>query len=88
MDEKHLEKILKALANKRRLSILKYLKSKPRASVGTIAGAIKLSFKSTSKHLSVLANVELLEKEQVGLTVYYKVKRSHASLQQQLRSIL
>ncbi len=51
--ERELEKQLKALANRRRLAILKYLKSKREASVGDIAEEINLSFKSTSKHLAV-----------------------------------
>lgn len=88
MNEKELEKVLKALANKRRLSIIKYLKLKSRATVGTIATEIKLSFKSTSKHLNLLANVDLLEKEQVGLLVYYKTIGSGKSIQQKLISIL
>jgi len=64
MSEKELEKVLKALANKRRLAILKFIKKSNRASVGEIAGAIKLSFKATSKHLLILSNVDILEKEQ------------------------
>ena len=40
-DIKELERKLKALANKRRLAILKYLKEDGRASVGDIAGEIK-----------------------------------------------
>ena len=51
---KELERILKALANKRRLSILIYLKRHPEATVGEIASSIRLSLTSTSKHLSIL----------------------------------
>lgn len=71
MKEKEVERILKALANKRRLAIIKYLRSNRRASVGDIAEAIKLSFKATSKHLLILDHVDLVEKEQIGLTVIY-----------------
>ena len=71
MTEKELEKILKALANKRRLAILKFIKKSGRVSVGEIAGAIKLSFKATSKHLMILSNADILEKEQVSLTMLY-----------------
>jgi DNA-binding transcriptional ArsR family regulator len=74
--EKELEKILKALANKRRLSILKFIKKTDRASVGEIAGAIKLSFKATSKHLMILSNADILEKEQVSLTVLYSLPKN------------
>ncbi len=70
---KEYEKILKALANKRRLEILKYLKSEKKASVGDIAEKINLSFKSTSRHLSVLLSIDLVENEQKGLSVFYSL---------------
>ena len=68
---RELEKVLKALANRRRLAFLKYLKFHKRASVGELAAAIKLSFKATSKHLGVLKVVDIVESEQVGVEVFY-----------------
>ena len=76
MTEKELEKVLKALANRRRLAILKYLKGRHQASVGEIAGAIKLSFRATSKHLAILSAVDILDKEQHGLQIYYRLADS------------
>lgn len=73
---KDLEKTLKALANRRRLAILKYLKRKKEATVGDIAGEIKLSFKSTSRHLGILSGADLVEKEQRSLEVYYRLASS------------
>lgn len=73
MAEKELEKILKALANRRRLAILNYLKSRRQASVGEIAGAIKLSFRATSKHLIILSAADILDKEQQNLQVFYSI---------------
>lgn len=71
MKEKELERVFKALANKRRLAILIFLKKKKKANVGEIAEAIKLSFRSTSKHLSMLISAGILEKEQLGLFSFY-----------------
>lgn len=68
-----LERNLKALANKRRLAILKYLKRTGKSSVGDIAGEIGLSFKATSRHLGVLTNAGILEKEQEGLTMWHSI---------------
>jgi DNA-binding transcriptional ArsR family regulator len=68
-----LEKILKALANKRRLAIVKYLKKEKEAKVGDISSEIKLSFKATSKHLGILYAVDIVEKEQRGLEMYYSL---------------
>lgn len=73
MDERELEKMLKALANKRRILILKILKKRKRISMGNMAKEIKLSFRSTSKHFSILYAVDLVEKEQDGLTMYYSL---------------
>jgi DNA-binding transcriptional ArsR family regulator len=68
---KQIEKILKALANRRRLAIVKYLKRVREATVGEIAEEIKLSFKATSKHLGVLASADIVEKEQRSLQMWY-----------------
>ncbi len=68
---KEFEKQYKALANSRRLLIVKFLKTRNRASVGQIAKEIKLRIKSTSKHLRVLAGVDFVDREQQSLQVYY-----------------
>jgi DNA-binding transcriptional ArsR family regulator len=73
MEIKSLEKILKVLANKRRLAIICYLKKKSEARVGDIADAINLSFTSTSKHLIQLFNADILDKNQKNLEVWYKL---------------
>ncbi|KKT40472.1 MAG: ArsR family transcriptional regulator [Candidatus Giovannonibacteria bacterium GW2011_GWA2_44_13b] len=72
---KNLEKLLKALANKRRLEILKSLKKEPgdELSVGEIAEKIKLSFKATSRHLRILFEADILDKEQRNIQVFYHI---------------
>jgi len=72
-DVKSLEKILKTLANKRRLAIICYLRRQKNAKVGDISKAINLSFTSTSKHLIRLFNADILEKEQKNLEMWYKL---------------
>lgn len=62
--EKEFERVLKALANKRRLAIVVYLKHKKEAAVTDIAEHLNLSFKATSKHISILVAAGILEKEQ------------------------
>ncbi len=61
---KKLERTLKALANKRRFAILRFLKKEKEATVGYIAGEMSLSFKATSKHIGILAAADIVEKEQ------------------------
>ena len=76
---REIEKVLKVLANKRRLAIILYLKKKKELKVGDIADEIKISFKATSKHLSMLFNADILEREQRGLQMWYKLshKQNH-----------
>jgi DNA-binding transcriptional ArsR family regulator len=88
MTEKELEKILKALANKRRILILKFIKKSGRAPVGEISGAIKLSFKATSKHLMILSNADILEKEQISLAMYYFLPKDNHQIVSKLLSII
>ena len=71
MEINQAEKILKALANRRRLKIVKYLYQNKKATVTELAGHLKLSFKSTSKHLSVLKAANIIDSEQVSLTKHY-----------------
>ena len=66
-----LEKTLKAVANRRRLAILEFLKTEKEAPVGDIASKIKLSFRSTSKHLAILSSLDILEKTQKSSQVFY-----------------
>ncbi len=86
--ERELEKQLKALANRRRLAILKYLKSKREASVGEIAEEINLSFKSTSKHLAVLAVLDIVERDQRSLQMFYRLAASHSAAVRHILSLL
>jgi DNA-binding transcriptional ArsR family regulator len=73
MKEKEMERLLKALANRRRLAIVQYIRKNKEASVGEIASAIRLSLKATSKHLSVLARADMLEREQKSVQGYYRI---------------
>mgnify|MGYP001584867057 FL=1 len=61
------------MANQRRLAIVRYLKKEKDATVGDIASNIKLSFKATSKHLAILHGADIVEKEQKGLQMFYKL---------------
>ena len=85
---KELEKNLKALANRRRLAILKYLKENHEAPVGDIAAEINLSFKSTSRHLGVLAAADIVEKNQQSSQVFYRIASPSKSAARYIVSIL
>jgi DNA-binding transcriptional ArsR family regulator len=76
----HAERILKALANRRRLAILGLLEKRGELSVAEIASGIKLSFKATSKHLLILAHVDIVDRRQESLTVFYRLAKPVAPL--------
>ena len=73
MHAKEAEKIYKALANRRRLAIIKLLSIKGKLRVSDIAEEIDLSFKATSKHLQILKSAGFIESEQVILEQYYSL---------------
>ena len=76
MVQKETERILKALANKRRLAIIDLLHKEKDKSVGEIASAIKLSFKATSKHVLTLMNVDIVDKEQRSSQAFYSLNKN------------
>lgn len=79
-DLKKFERVLKGLANRRRLAILKFLNSIKEANVAQIAEVINLSFKATSKHLGILANLDILEKEQRSLEMFYRLAKEQVQI--------
>ncbi len=70
-------KLFKALANERRLMILNHLTAISPLTVGVIAKRIKLSFKSTSRHLQVLYSAGIVSREQVNLEMRYYPNRDN-----------
>lgn len=85
---KEYEKTLKALANRRRLQIIKYLKEKKTATVTDIAEHLKLSFKSTSKHLAILFGAGIVDKEQISLSMFYSVVEPLPKIAKQVISLI
>ena len=73
---KGLEKILKGLANRRRIAIVKILAKERELPVAEISRRIRLSFTSTSKHLGILHQLDIVDKRQESLTVYYRLAPS------------
>ena len=70
-DLKNLSKKFKALGNERRLKIIRELLKYKRLTVGDISNRIKLSFRSTSKHLKVLESAGFVSWKQVGTNMHY-----------------
>ena len=88
MKEKELERVLKALANRRRLAITSLLHKEKEMDVGEIANNIKLSFRATSKHLLILTNVDILEREQRSVQMFYSLNKNAPDIIKRLLKIL
>ncbi len=79
LEYKELERVLKALGNRRRLAIVAYLKRKGEASVSGVAAELKLSLKATSKHLALLAAAGILDKEQRSTNMFFWISKNAPS---------
>ena len=88
MEVKSLVRPLKALANERRLLILKELKKSRSASVGALARAIHLSLKATSKHLVLLGANDVVESRKRGTTVFYRLSLDQRAPVNQILQLL
>lgn len=64
---------LKALGEPRRVEILRFLRSGPRA-VGEIAAEVDVSQQAASQHLAVLGNAGLVEARREGTRSLYSIK--------------
>lgn len=73
MKTREITRLLKALANERRLRILKVLFEKKTLTVGEISEKINLSFRSTSRHLLLLERAGVLERKQIKTSVFYSI---------------
>lgn len=82
------ERILKAMANRRRLAIVRFLRDRHEGSVGEIAEAIRLSFRATSKHLIILTAADIVDKEQRGLQMHYRLSVDKPKLANQIINLV
>lgn len=73
MDNKELEKIFKAVASENRISILKSLHKSKELSVGDLAEATNLAFRSVSKDLAILRSADLVQYRNFNLTRRYSI---------------
>lgn len=68
-----LSRQLRVMAGRKRLEILKILCDSKERTVGDIADTIRLSLKSTSKHLQILAAAGFVEARRDRNVVYYRL---------------
>ena len=73
MSSKMITKILKALANEKRIKILKLLLFGAEMDVTEISEELKMPFRTVSRHLEKLRSADLVEFRSQGLRNYYSV---------------
>ena len=74
-----LVRLFKAVANKRRVEILRLLLTEGEKNVSEVAQRLEISFVSASRHLLQLERVGLLKNYQKSLWVYYSVNDGPSS---------
>lgn len=85
LEYKKLERIIKGIANHRRLQILNLLKCEPDLSVQEIAGKVKSDIKNISAHVSKMAIAGLVTKRYEGSLVRHKLTNRGKSILQFIR---
>ena len=70
-----LERIVKGVANHRRIEILEILGKKPEMSVAEVADKLKLNFKTTSEHIRKMAISGLLMKRSDSKSIRHKLTK-------------
>jgi len=84
MRNAELERYYRALANRKRLEIVQLLAKQGPLPVKDIAELIKLSFKSTHKHLHHLLQIGFLDKERRRNLVFYNLAQDRLALHRHL----
>jgi DNA-binding transcriptional ArsR family regulator len=67
---------LKALTHPDRIAILELLNKKERANVGEIQAHLNLEQASTSNHLRILRDQQIITAKRAGKNKYYSIKHS------------
>lgn len=73
-------KVFKAVANEKRVKILRLLLKEKELSVEEIAQRLKIGYKTVSSHLQRLINVNLVKRYQKGLFVFYSINEDKTKI--------
>ncbi|OGZ78839.1 MAG: hypothetical protein A2528_02250 [Candidatus Staskawiczbacteria bacterium RIFOXYD2_FULL_37_9] len=82
-----LERIVKGVANHRRIEILELLKETPEMSLVYISKKLHINFRTASDHIKKLAVAGFVVKRSEGLTVRHKITNKGLSVLNFLRTL-
>ena len=77
-------KVFKALANQKRLNILRLLMGDGELPVSVISKRLRISFTSASKNLLKLENVGLIKRREDNIWIYYEINQDRKYLYREL----
>ncbi len=84
---RRLERIIKGVANHRRIQILELLEESPELSLQEISETLNINFKTASEHLRRLAISGLIMKRSDGTSVRHKLTNRGSSILKFLRTL-
>lgn len=84
---RRLERIMKGVANHRRIEILMLLKKEPELSLTEITDALGINFKTASEHVRRLAIAGLVMKRHDGASVRHALTYTGISILKFLRTL-
>lgn len=84
---RRLERIIKGVANHRRVQILELLEESPELSLQEISETLNINFKTASEHLRRLAISGLIMKRSDGTSVRHKLTNRGSSILKFLRTL-
>lgn len=87
MNYRNIERIVKGIANHRRVQILELLEKKPELSVFEISEEIKSEFKNVSVHIAKMAQAGLVMKRHEGSSVCHALTKRGKSILQFYRTL-
>ncbi len=82
-----LERIVKGVANHRRIEILELLKETPELSLADISEALKINFRTASDHIKKMATAGFVLKRSDGSSVRHKITTRGAAILKFLRTL-
>lgn len=85
---KDLERIIKGVANHRRIELLKTISSKPELSVQDLASVLDTDFRTIAAHLQKLTIAGLIMKRNDGVSVRHKLTDRGKDVLMFLRNIV
>lgn len=85
MKYREVERVVKGFANHRRIQIMEFLEKHPEYSVGEIAEALRIHFKTAAQHIQRLTSAGVVVKRSDGTSIRHALTKRGTSILKFLR---